>query len=45
MMEDPPDYAKIDQEDGIDAEMDPVGPTEDVDFFHVPNDARGLGWF
>ena len=45
MMEDLPDYSKIDQEDGVDAEMDPVGPTEDVDFVHVPADSQGLGWF
>lgn len=40
-----PDYSKIDQEDGVDAEMDPVGPTEYVDFVHAPADSQGLGWF
>jgi hypothetical protein len=45
MAEDLPDYSQIDQEDGFDAEMDPVGPTEDVDFFEVPDDSQGLGWF
>ena len=45
MAEDLPDYFKIDQEDGLDAEIDPVGPTKDVDFVHVPEDSQGLGWF
>ena len=45
MMEDLPDYSKMDQEDGVDAKMDPVGLTEDVDFVHVPGDSQGLGWF
>ena len=45
MAEDLPDYSKIDQEDGFDAEIDPDGPTEDVDFVHVPEDSQGLGWF
>jgi hypothetical protein len=45
MVEELPDYSKFDQEDGVDAEIDPEGPIEDVDFIEVPADAQGLGWF
>jgi hypothetical protein len=42
MMEELPDYSKFDQEDGADAEIDPEGPIEDVDFIEVPRAAKTM---